>query len=67
MSTTTIAEVEEQLRHLPPEKLEVVAEFIAFLARRKPMTSARAAMLASERALAVDWDTPEEDEAWAHL
>lgn len=27
----------------------------------------RALTLLSEQALAVDWDRPEEDEAWAHL
>lgn len=29
--------------------------------------SARSTMLASEAALAREWSTPEEDEAWAHL
>lgn len=30
-------------------------------------TSSATTMLLSERALAVDWDRPEEDEAWASL
>jgi hypothetical protein len=67
MDTVTIAQIEEQLRQLPQEKLEVVSDFVAFLVRRKPLTAAQAAMLASEKVLARDWDTPEEDEAWAHL
>ena len=33
----------------------------------EPMTSGKYAALMSQEVLARDWDTPEEDEAWAHL
>jgi prevent-host-death family protein len=36
-------------------------------ARRRLEAEAVATMIASERVLAKEWDTPEEDEAWANL
>ena len=33
----------------------------------EPMSGGRYAALMSQEVLARDWDTPEEDEAWAHL
>ncbi len=35
--------------------------------RQQSQSEALATMIASERVLARDWDTPEEDEAWADL
>ncbi len=35
--------------------------------RRKALAESRATMYASESVLAREWDTPEEDEAWANL
>lgn len=35
--------------------------------RRRLEAEAVATMIASERVLAKEWDTPEEDEAWANL
>jgi hypothetical protein len=35
--------------------------------RPKPLSEAYQTMLASEAVLSRDWDTPEEDEAWADL
>jgi len=35
--------------------------------QRKALAESRATMYASEPALAREWDTPEEDEAWASL
>ncbi|MFN3333154.1 MAG: type II toxin-antitoxin system Phd/YefM family antitoxin [Caldilinea sp.] len=35
--------------------------------RRKALAESRATMYASESMLAREWDTQEEDEAWAHL
>lgn len=35
--------------------------------RRKVLAESRATMLASESVLARDWETPEEDAAWATL
>ncbi|MCS7288323.1 MAG: DUF2281 domain-containing protein [Roseiflexus sp.] len=74
MSPVTIAEINERLQRLPPEKLIVVYDFVSYLLERDSAdlragadTDARATMLASEAVLRRDWDRPEEDEAWAHL
>jgi hypothetical protein len=65
MQSDTIAEIEERLRELPPEKLSVVLDFVSYLAERASL--GYQSMLASEAVLRREWDTPEEDEAWAHL
>ena len=74
MPPITIAEIDERLRRLPPEKLIVVYDFVSYLLERDLVdllldadTDARATMLASEAVLRRDWDRPEEDAAWAHL
>ncbi len=74
MSVVTIAEIDERLRHLPPDKLGVVYAFVAYLLERDRAdrlmdadTDARAPMLASEAVRRRDWHGPEEDAAWAHL
>ena len=74
MPPVTIAEIDERLRHLPPEKLIVVYDFVSYLLERDLAdllldadTDARATMLASEAVLRRDWDRSEEDAAWAHL
>ena len=74
MPPVTIAEIDERLRHLPPDKLIVVYDFVSYLLERDLAdllldadTDARATMLASEAVLRRDWDRPEEDAAWAHL
>jgi hypothetical protein len=74
MPSVTIAEIDERLRHLSPEKLIVVYDFVSYLLERDVAdlftdadTDARATMLASEAVLRRDWDRPEEDAAWAHL
>jgi hypothetical protein len=64
----TLEQLQDSLRQLPPDKLEVVFDFVGYLRSRPPTDlDARAAALASESVLRKDWDTPEEDEAWAHL
>jgi len=74
MASVTIAEIDERLRRLPPEKLPVVYDFVSYLLQRDvadlpvaDASDARATMLASEAVLRRDWDRPEEDAAWAHL
>jgi hypothetical protein len=67
MDTVTIAQIEERLQQLPPEKLAVVYDFVAYLAERRRASEAFQTMLATEHVLHRDWDRPEEDEAWAHL
>ena len=74
MASVTIADIDERLRQLPPEKLPVVYDFVSYLLDRDVAdllaagdSGARATMLASEAVLRRDWDRPEEDAAWAHL
>ena len=73
MASVTIAEIDERLHQLPPEKLPVVYDFVSYLLDRdsgallSDDSDARATMLASEAVLRRDWDRPEEDTAWAHL
>jgi hypothetical protein len=67
MQATTIAQIEERLRELPPDKLDVVLDFVSYLAERRLASEAFQTMLASEPVLRRDWDRPEEDEAWRDL
>ena len=68
MAVVTIEQVQERLRRLPPEKLMLVFDLLGYLIERAPTDpDARAAALASQEVLGRDWNTPEEDEAWAHL
>ncbi|MBE9171300.1 hypothetical protein IQ238_28670 [Pleurocapsales cyanobacterium LEGE 06147] len=74
METVTISQIEERLEKLSPERLQVVYDFVSYLAEREQGTidlpidsEAFQTMLASEAVLRREWDTPEEDAAWAHL
>jgi len=46
---------------------ELMKQRAARKARQRQQGEALATMLASERVLAREWNTPEEDEAWADL
>ncbi len=67
MQTIRIEDIDERLRELPPEKLAVVYDFVSYLAERGQGSEAFQTMLASEAVLRRDWDSPEEDAAWADL
>jgi hypothetical protein len=67
MEAATIAQIEERLRQLPPDKLDVVLDFVSYLAERRLASEAFQTMLASEPVLRRDWDRPEEEEAWRDL
>ena len=74
MPSVTIADIDERLRRLSPEKLAVVYDFVSYLLERdladlllESYGIGRATMLASEAVLRGDWERPEEDAAWAHL
>ncbi len=56
----------ERILRLPPDRAREVIDFIEFIESR-PDAEAFETMLASENVLARDWDTPEEDAAWASL
>jgi Fe2+ or Zn2+ uptake regulation protein len=74
MVTVSIPEILAQLKKLPPEKLSVVYDFVSYLSERETVQSlevdsseAFKTMLANQTVLKVDWDRPEEDQAWASL
>ena len=46
---------------------QVIARLIDIGHTLEPEVSAKATLLASEAVLRRDWDTQEEDAAWAHL
>jgi hypothetical protein len=56
----------KELDGLPPEYLCEVTDFVAWLKYRK-LQQVPETVLLSEAVLAKDWNTPEEDEAWAGL
>jgi hypothetical protein len=66
MEPATLSSLEEQLRALPPNKLALVARFVASLAGL-PDDEGLLLLIAAESSLRKDWDRPEEDEAWDHL
>jgi hypothetical protein len=66
MSTVSIESIQERLKQLSPNKLEVVYDFVSYMANRQP-NSALETMLATEAVLSRDWEQKEEDEAWADL
>jgi hypothetical protein len=67
MESVTIAQIEEQLRQLPPEKLVLVFDFVSYLADRQSSSEVYQTALASEAVLRKDWERPEEEAAWANL
>ena len=67
MQTVTISQINEKVKLLPPEKLEVVFDFISYLVDQRMKSESFQTMLASEAVLRRDWDLPEEDEEWTDL
>lgn len=65
--STTVSRIEDQLRKLSPDKLVTVFEFVSYLVERQGISESFQTTLASEQVLRRDWDTPEEDAAWADL
>jgi hypothetical protein len=56
----------QEIETLPANCVGEVIDFVAWIKHRK-LSQIPEAMLLSEAALAKDWDTPEEDKAWASL
>jgi len=56
----------KELETLPQECMGEVIDFVAWIKYRK-LQKMPETMLLSETALAKDWGTPEEDDAWADL
>jgi hypothetical protein len=66
METTERAVLLRELDSLPSQYWDEVLDFVGYL-KQKRLRNMPETMLLSEAALAKDWDTPEEDEAWAVL
>ena len=64
MSTRDL--IERELTDLPEPLQREVYDFVRFL-RQKAQEDNFNGLLLSESALAKDWNTPEEDAAWANL
>jgi len=56
----------QEIETLPANCVGEVADFVAWIKQRK-LFQIPETMLLSEITLSKDWDTPEEDEAWASL
>ncbi|HSK72923.1 MAG TPA: hypothetical protein VK892_14575 [Pyrinomonadaceae bacterium] len=70
MQTITVEEIDSKLKTLSKDKLAAVYHFVSYLADQDldmSDISAKELMFASESLIAKDWDTPEEDKAWADL
>ncbi len=70
MQTITVEEIDNKLQTLSEDKLVAVYHFVSYLAENDfdmSDISAKELMFASESQIAKDWDTPEEDKAWADL
>ncbi len=70
MQTITVEMIDSKLQTLSEDKLTAVYHFVSYLADQDfdmSDVSARELMLSSESLIARDWDTPEEDKAWADL
>ena len=67
MHADTMAQIEQRLHQLRPEKLTIVLDFVTYLAEREAAAETLPVTLASEQVLRRDWDTTEEDAAWSNL
>jgi len=56
----------QEIETLPANCIGEVVDFVEWIKHRK-LSQIPETMLLSETALSKDWDTPEEDEAWASL
>ena len=56
----------DEIETLPPDYIQEVINFVEYLKNNKKLNISET-MLLSEKSLAKDWDTPEEDDLWANL
>jgi len=56
----------QEIETLPAACVSEVIDFITWIKQRK-ISKISETMLMSESSLSKDWDTPEEDKAWAIL
>ena len=62
----TMRQLVSEIETLPPDNIQEVLNFVGYLKHKKNLTTSET-MLLSEKSLDMDWDTPEEDKAWADL
>ena len=69
MIRTVEAVIDEQgnVRLLEPVRLPAARRALVTILEDEPRVPVDEAALLSERALAEDWNRPEEDTAWSHL
>ena len=56
----------QEIETLPAACVSEVVDFVAWIKQRK-VSQIPETMLLSEASLSKDWNTPEEDKAWANL
>jgi len=61
-----INQITNELKKLPLDYFPEIMDFIGYL-KLKQIKNTSETMILSEKSLNKDWDTPEEDEAWANL
>jgi hypothetical protein len=64
---STIELIKKELAEMPEPLQREVYDFVRFLKFKSEGDDHFNGLLLSESALAKDWDTPEEDAAWANL
>lgn len=69
MIQTLEATIDERgnVRLLQPTHLPTMRRALVVVLEETPIAAISETALLSERALAVDWNRPEEDAAWSHL
>jgi len=63
---TGMNQIINEIETLPSEYFQEIMDFVGYL-KLKHLRNIPETMILSEKSLAKDWDTPEEDEAWANL
>lgn len=61
-----VNQLTNEIETLPAEYFQEIMDFVGYL-KLKRLKNIPETMMLSEKSLAKDWDTPEEDEAWAGL
>ena len=62
----TINQIIDEIKTLPSECFQEIMSFVGYL-KMKQLKNIPETMILSEKSLSKNWDTPEEDEAWADL
>ena len=62
-----IVDGEGNVKLLEPHRASAARRALVMILDESPSGNAAESALLSESALAMDWDRPEEDEAWEHL